>query len=119
MSNRDENLQKINAELEMMSDEELEQVAGGTVTETQEDTMILYDYGLMDCWYGSFGVTFDWLNKSKLVDEGWAKAGITCCTKFAKSNQYWHNGKEITRDEAIKFVKANFKKIHSASDFSY
>ena len=29
MANREENLKKINAELEMLSDEELEQVAGG------------------------------------------------------------------------------------------
>ena len=30
MANREENLKKINAELEQLSDEELEQVAGGT-----------------------------------------------------------------------------------------
>ena len=31
MANRDENLQKINAELEMLSDDELEKVSGGIV----------------------------------------------------------------------------------------
>jgi len=34
MSNRDENLQKINDELEKLSDEQLDQVAGGTGTRT-------------------------------------------------------------------------------------
>ena len=33
MANRGENLKKINAELEQLSDEELEQVAGGTLKE--------------------------------------------------------------------------------------
>ena len=37
MANRDENLKKINAELEKLSEDELEQVAGETVAEIDED----------------------------------------------------------------------------------
>ena len=36
MATREENLKKINADIEQLSDEELEQVAGGTRAETQE-----------------------------------------------------------------------------------
>lgn len=36
MSTREENLKKINAELEKMSDEELDKVAGGTTSESIE-----------------------------------------------------------------------------------
>ena len=36
MANREDNIKKINAELEEMSDEELDNVAGGTVAEFDE-----------------------------------------------------------------------------------
>ena len=36
MANREENLKKINAELEQLTDDQLEQIAGGTVTEYRE-----------------------------------------------------------------------------------
>ena len=39
--NREENLKKINAELEKLSDEELEQVAGGNIGQTAEDKDLL------------------------------------------------------------------------------
>ena len=39
MAKREENLKKINAELEMMSEEELDNVAGGTMTEVNEIVM--------------------------------------------------------------------------------
>ncbi len=38
MANREENLKKISAELEKLSDEELEQVAGGTIPQTSDDS---------------------------------------------------------------------------------
>jgi len=37
MANREENLKKINAELEQLSDEELEKVAGGNAQEMATD----------------------------------------------------------------------------------
>ena len=37
MATREENLKKINAELEMLSDEELDKVAGGTYLESGDD----------------------------------------------------------------------------------
>lgn len=115
MAKREENLKKINAELELMTDEELDEVAGGTIGETAGDSQYLYDYGLMDNHYGSIKVMFCWGSKSAEVDAGWAKAGITCVTKPCGSNDYFLNGKEISRNEAKKLVKANFKRIHNIS----
>ena len=100
---------------EILSDEELDQVAGGTIGETAGDSQILYDYGLMDNHYGSIPVMFYWGSKSAEVDAGWAKAGITCVTKPCDGNDYFLNGKEISHKEAIKYVKDNFKKIHNVS----
>jgi len=118
MATREENLKKIRSELQKLSDEELDQVAGGTIGETAGDSNILYDHGLMDTWYSIVGLSFAWCSKSAAVDAGWAKAGITCCTVYVTgsgANKYWKDGKEISRDEAIKYVKANFKRIHNVS----
>ena len=43
MANREENLKKINAELEQLSDEDLEKVAGGTVGELEDLTKAVLD----------------------------------------------------------------------------
>ena len=94
-----------------MNDDELDQVAGGTVGETSDDSKFLYDHGLVDDWHGDFNTFFNWIPDSKEVDAGWSKAGITCVTKHSDVNQYFLNGKEITHDEAIAHVKANFSKI--------
>ena len=116
MSKREENLKKINSQLELMSDEELENVAGGTIGQTAGDSKILYDYGLMKKNYGIIPVLFYWLSKSAEVDAGWAKAGITCVTAPLAGNKYFLNGKEISRSEAYAHLKANFKRIHHVSD---
>jgi len=116
MATREENLKKINEKLEMMNDEELEHVAGGTIGQTAGDSKILYDYGLMDRHYGTIPVMFYWKSKSAEVDAGWAKAGITCVTAPLSGNKYFLNGKEISRGEAYDYLKANFKRIHQVSD---
>ena len=116
MANREENLKKINLELEKLTDEELEGVAGGTIGQTAGDSKILDDYGLMDKYYGTIPVMFYWNSKSAEVDAGWSKAGITCVTKPFGNNQYFIDGKEISRGEAYNHLKANFKRIHQISD---
>ena len=76
MTNREENLKKINFELEKLSDDELEKVSGGSFKQTSDDSEFLYKHKLMDKSYGLIGVSFNWLTASLLVDRGWAKAGI-------------------------------------------
>ena len=116
MSNREDNLKKINAELEKLSDEELDNVAGSSLAETARDSKILYDHGLMDDYsYSDFSIIGIWLKRSAQVDAGWAKAGITSVTKPFGGNKYFKDGKEISRDDAIKIVKSKFKRIHDVS----
>ena len=100
---------------EILSDEELEKVAGGYINQTTGDSEILYDYGLMDKYFNTVSVTLYWKSKSAAVDAGWAKAGITCVTKPFGDNQYFKDGKEISRDEAHAHLKANFKRLHNIS----
>ena len=103
---------------EKLSDEELDQIAGGTYAETARDTKFLYEYGLMDYWRYTSTLAFTWLSDSKIVDAAWAKAGITCCTVPGDNdnNKYWAGGREISRDEAMKIVKSKFPKIRDAVD---
>ena len=111
MATREENLKKINDELEIMSDEELEQVAGGRFDETTFDSHLLYDYGIVSEWHDE-GLLFHWKSHSAEVDAGWSKAGITCVTKPFSKNQYFAGSKEISRDEAVKILKQKFTRIH-------
>lgn len=100
---------------EIMSDEKLEQVAGGNMGQTSYDSELLYAYGLLDDYHGLLHMNFHWKSDSAEVDAGWRKAGITCVSKPGSkrngSNQYFLNGKEITHNEAIDYLKANFKQI--------
>lgn len=113
MLSREVNWKTINAELEMMSDEQLEQVAGGTIPQTAEDSKLLFEHGLIDEKHGVIATTFRWKTFSKEVDDGWAKAGITCITKPSPlaDNLYFYKGKPISRTEAYNIVEKQFTKI--------
>ena len=113
MATREENLKKISAELEKLSDEELEQVAGGSIPQTAEDSQFLYKHGILDNWHGSFAMAFKWGTYSKEVDDGWSKAGIICVTtpNPLKDNLYFKDGKPISRAEAYDIVEKKFKMI--------
>ena len=118
MATREENLKKINEQLEKLSDKELDQVAGGNVEDTAYDSRFLYERGLMDDWHGVTATDLHWISYSAAVDEGWRKAGITCVTVRGdneygsiESNRYYLNGQQISRDEAWKFVAERFQRI--------
>ena len=96
-----------------MNEEELDNVAGGGIPETSNDSKLLYERGLVDDWHGVETTAFRWGSYSEAVDAGWSKAGITCVTKPFNDNQYFKDGKEISRNEAIAHVQANFQKIRS------
>ena len=62
MATREENLKKINAKLEKMSDEELEQVAGGTCDETAENKeLIMKEFPKKELINKYGGFLPDWL----------------------------------------------------------
>ncbi len=54
-----------------MSDEELDNVAGGTTSDTAYDSRFLYERGLVDDWHGTVATRLYWKSYSALVDEGW------------------------------------------------
>ena len=66
---------------EIMSDDELDNVAGGSGGGTKADSRFLRAVGLMTetVSIGFFGE--GWTDGSRAVDDGWSKGGIGCCTK--------------------------------------
>ena len=99
-----------------MNDDELDKVAGGSCTQTSNDSKLLYDHGLVDDWHSTLTTSVYWKDYSAAVDAGWAKVGITCVTKYNDNNLYFKDGKQISRDEAVAHVKANFSKIRDWND---
>ena len=69
-----------------------------------------FTHKLMDSWYYAGTAAGQWEYVSSQVDGGWAKAGITCVTVYGcvYDNQYFINGKEISRKEAYRIVNENF-----------
>ena len=43
--------------------------------------------------------------EGKEPDEAWSKVGITCNTDFLCANQYYFEGKNITREEAVEIAE--------------
>ena len=114
MATREENLKKLNDELEKLSDEELDNVAGGKYYETGADSRFLHDVGLMDERFSNVDVVFDDARISSKVTEAWNKIGISVETYFACDNVYKKEGEEITRKQAIKYAcKTLSKKLQN------
>ena len=110
MATREDNLKKIGAELEAMSDDELEQVAGGTYNNTAADSRALNELGLgisgrsaLECfWIPTFHKT------ASEVANVFDKFGIRVEQSWgAVQNRYYidgSGGKEISRQEAFQIV---------------
>ena len=118
MATREENLKKINAELEQLSDEELEAVAGGTRVEVANDSKFLNDMGFMDKSYTNVNTIFGWGDVSKAVDAGWSKAGVECVTKFLGKDLYFVNGQEISRNQAYRIAAEKAGKTFNPNDYA-
>ena len=101
---------------EVMSDEELDNVAGGTMEEVVEDHKFLYEHGLVDNYRSLESSLVLFRNTTEMIKEGWAKAGITCNVtwdyiKIKQYNSYTDSsGRPISRDEAFNIVKEHFSK---------
>ena len=84
---------------EILTDEELEQVAGGTEDESNKDIFFLRDLGVIriPCYH--------WGNNDikRLHKFGWHKVGIDLKpVSYNVNNVYYLNHQEITRTQAIK-----------------
>ena len=118
MATREENIKKINDLLEQLSDEELENVAGGNRYQTSLDSYFLHDMGLMNETYDV--LIANWKSGSKAIDAAWAKAGVTSYTDHFGGNKYWikeENNRQVSREDAMKYVANKLGKSFNINDY--
>ena len=105
MATRDENLKKINDDLELMSDAELDQVAGGTYNNTAADTRILHDMGFNISGRSAsslFWSQSDFDDAAADVNKIMGQFGIHVDQSWGcKDNKYYQGPNEISRYQAF------------------
>ena len=118
MANREENLKKINAELEQMSDAELDQVAGGTWAQTLSDSRFL---NKLNQSVDRCRPYFSPKDIEEEVKRGWARFGIdfTAHDGTNTDNEYYLNGKKISQSEARKHAMQVTGKVMDVKDWDW
>ena len=98
---------------EMMSDEELDNVAGRCWRQTCEDSYFLNRFGLCGRYSGT-GVegSNNYFNDSAQADyevhKAWKKTGIECVVSIGENNKYFIGKQEISREEAYRIVEQKY-----------
>ena len=92
-----------------MSDEELENVAGGTFDELKSDAHELQRVfgigGPIRFTYPSGIGNMELVDRSAVV-AGFAKLGVRMTSDFDKPNEYFIGGNKVTREEAWNHINA-------------
>ena len=104
---------------EILSEEDLDNVAGGTVNQTASDSQFLRDIGINEKGWGNTKTSNFFDDVSKVVADGWAKFDITCTTDRDGNNTYNQNGKEITREAAYKYAMKETGKHFALSRYGF
>ena len=104
MATREENLKKINAELELMSDDELDAVAGGTTTEMANDSRFLNSLNGSCDRYGEWRIGNE--SHGEEITKAWATVGVKAelhsgyIIGEGAPNKYFINGQQVTQEQA-------------------
>ena len=106
MATREENLKKINAELEQLSDDELEAVAGGTYLESGDDAKKFQALGIKIYEGEIFGVPILQSAEFAKLRDAFNKYGVTIKDNggIINANEYFIGDKKVSRDDAWKFI---------------
>ena len=110
MVSREENLKKINAEIEKLDDEELENVAGGTYLESANDAKKFQEHGVKIYDNDIIGIPVLTHNEFVKLRDAFNKYGVTIKDNggLINSNEYYINNKLVTREEAWKHIEKQF-----------
>ena len=99
---------------EVLTDEQLDGVAGGTKQQNIADLKFLQEIGVLK---GDFDSEHEWImqDQSKIA---WAQVGVVALAGVTNTpNRYYDSkGKEISRADAYKIAA---KKMHSKIDYSH
>ena len=102
---------------EIISNEQLDNVAGGTYQQVRDDSRFLNSLNGSTERYGNlgtlFGVGFD------EVKNAWEKLGIVANMKHGYDNEYFLDGQQITQEEARQHAMDVVGKQMTESDWNY
>ncbi len=117
MPTREENLKKINAELEQLSEEQLDKVAGGYASEVKRDSMLMCKLGLMN----EIVTKPNAVDPFRNLERAWAKLNITMIYNHKGYNEYYNSkGESISRDKALQIaVDTALEQIKSINPYEY
>ena len=73
-------------------------------TQTAYDSQFLNDMGFCPDRFGDFHTTFHWDHDSEMVDKAWADTGVRCNTKCCFDNEYYIDGKRVSRETAYAYA---------------
>ena len=90
---------------ELMTDEELDQVAGGTIRESVNDSECLSLFGLTKDYYKiELTNIFNGDSNLEKIKQGWARVGVNVVQHYAEDNEYYIDGKSVTQNQAWRHV---------------
>ena len=109
---------------ELMTDEELDNVAGGTLYEMADDSRFLNSLNGSCDRYGATRIAFDGAFSSSIkteVENAWATVGIKarCDYDYGTSNVYSLNGRKITQEQARQHAMNVVGKQMTESDWKW
>ena len=107
-----------------MSDEELDNVAGGTLYEMADDSRFLYSLNGSCDRYGATRISFNGMFSDSIkteVENAWATVGIKarCDYDYGTSNVYSLNGRKITQEQARQHAMKVVGKQMTESDWKW
>ena len=85
-----------------LTNEALEQVAGGNAGECALESEFFNDLGYNIPVMGFLYMEFNWEEGSAKVKEAWAHFGVDCDIAKSRKNAYYIDGKRVSRREAFK-----------------
>ena len=112
MKTREENLKKINDELEKLSDEELDAVAGGTYLESAGDAKKFKEIGVSVYDNEILGVPVLQSAQFAKLRAAFNEYGVTIKDHggLINANEYFIGDKKVSRDDAWTHINSQLKK---------
>ncbi len=86
---------------EILNDEQLDSVSGGSINEVAADSETLYNLGILGDKFDKLDTTISWDKVTDAVETSWKKVGVLCVTKPLNKNEYTYKGQQISRGDAM------------------
>ena len=87
-----------------LTNEALKQVAGGNAGECAFETEYLQQLGYNIQPMGFLDMEFNWEEGAAKVKAGWAHFGVDCHVARSVKNEYYIDGKKVSRRKAFQYA---------------